>query len=129
MGQSLDVADDAETYVVFHEDLVFERGEHESHEGVYLRLGPVPVLCGEGIEREILHAQPCAFGGDTPYGVHAGLMTVAAVLASLCGPPPVAVHDDGNVLGYACHIKLCHILITIALTLCCRWSTSARSCR
>ena len=33
VGQPLHVADDAEAHIVLHEDFVFERGKHQSHQG------------------------------------------------------------------------------------------------
>ena len=44
-GKALDVAYDLEADVVFHEDLVFKRRQHESHERCNFVGGAVPVLC------------------------------------------------------------------------------------
>ena len=114
-GQPPDITDDTEAHVVLHEYLILERGQHESHERVYLRLRPVPVFRGEGIERQIFHAQPRTLSGDAAHGLDTGLVAVAAVLAPLGGPAAVAVHDDGNVPGNACHIKLYHIRFVYSL--------------
>ena len=39
---------------------------------------------------------PPAIGDDRADDFGAGLMTVGPVLAACLGPPPVAVHDDGD---------------------------------
>ena len=51
------VADDTETNIVLHEDLILKTRKDKSHESMNLGLWPVPVLRREGIERKVFDAQ------------------------------------------------------------------------
>ena len=104
VGQALAVAHHAELHVVVGEEFHLIEAEHEPHDGLNLVGGTVPVLGGEGVERQVLHAQPGAFGGDFLYRVESGLVAEGAVQSTVCSPAPVAVHDDGNVLRDALHV-------------------------
>ena len=103
------VAYDAEAYVVLHEYLVFERRQHQPHQGRHLVGRTVPVLGREGVKREVFNAEPHTLRRYAAHRLHPGLVAVAALAPPFRGPPPIAVHDDGNVAWYAFHIQLfCH---------------------
>ena len=76
----------------------------KAHDGMDLRGGAVPVLCGEGVEGELLDAEAHAFRSDSPDSLYTGLVAVAAVFTSFCGPSAIAVHDDGNMVWDVVHI-------------------------
>lgn len=54
VGQAPHIANDAEAHVVLHEDLVLKRREDQPHKGSHLRGWAIPILRGEGIERQKL---------------------------------------------------------------------------
>ena len=115
--QPFPIADDTEAYVVLHEDLVFQGGQHEAHQcGDFIRR-TVPVLRGEGVECEVLHAQPHAFRCDAAHGLHSCLVSVGARFVAFCCPPAVAVHDDGDVPGYSCHVQFFYHILLLVLVM------------
>ena len=67
--------------------------------------GAVPVFGAEGVEREELDSHVGAGCSDFAHSHHALLVSHAAVQSAGFGPASVAVHDDGDVLGNACHVK------------------------
>jgi hypothetical protein len=77
----------------------------EVHEEPDLVQGPAPVLRGEGVDGEVLHADfERAF-----HGVEERLLALGVALGALQplapGPSPVAVHDHGHVAGDAVRIE------------------------
>ena len=99
IGQTLDVANDAEAYIILHEYLVFQRTEYQSHQGGYFVGRTSPVLSGERVERQVFDTQTGTLCRYLAHSLYTGLMAEAALFASFVGPAPVAVHDDGDVLG------------------------------
>ena len=58
--------------------------------------GPLPVLAGQAVERELLDAQPGAFLGHPADDVGPAAMPLDPRQASPPRPAAVAVHDDGD---------------------------------
>ena len=106
VGQPLHVADDAEAYIVLHEDFIFERGKHQSHQGRNLIGRTVPVLRREGIKRKILHTEADTLSRDAAHGLHSSLMAEGTFTSPLRSPASVAIHNNGNVLGNILHVKI-----------------------
>ncbi len=63
---------------------------------------------GEGIDGQVFDAQIVAVGGNAAEGLGAGLMARISLEAPLLGPAAVAIHDDGDVLGYGQFFRKCH---------------------
>ena len=82
--------------------VLFQKG----HDGGDLRLGPLPVLRGEGVDRQVLHADVLAVGGDAAEGLRPCLVAGGAGKALPCGPAAVAVHDDGDMPGQTGEVRL-----------------------
>ena len=97
-GQAVDLADDLQVDVVFVElrGLGLEVMHQVLHQGIHLFLGPIPILDGKGIEREILDAQFAGGADDGARGLRSRPMAFDAGQVPLLGPAPVAVHDDGH---------------------------------
>ncbi len=66
------------------------------HDGVHLLLRPLPVLGGEGVDRQVLDADVPAVGGDGAEGLRPGGVAGLARQATAFGPAAVPVHDDGG---------------------------------
>ena len=116
IGQALHVANDTEAHIVLHKYLVLQRCEHQSHQGGNLVCRTVPVLRGEGVERQVFHTQAGTLGSDASHSLHSSLMTVAALLAPFCCPASVAVHDDGYVLGNVVSLYHCDTFYISAIS-------------
>jgi hypothetical protein len=71
----------------------------QTHERVHLALRAIPVLGGEGEQREDGHAGLDAPFDDLADRRHAGGVTLVARQAAGARPATVAVHDDGDVAG------------------------------
>jgi hypothetical protein len=99
-GQFFRFSDDAETDVVLHQRVFFYRVHQQAHQGRHLFGGAFPVLGGEGVKGQVFDAQPCRFLGYGVYRLCASLMPVRTSHAALLRPPPVAVHDNGDVRRY-----------------------------
>ena len=84
----------------------------QTHNGVHFLLGPLPVLGGKGVDRQIFDADLLAVVADLAEGLRPGGVAHGAGHAPLLGPPAVAVHDDGNVGGDAAEINLRYLLST-----------------
>ena len=69
------------------------------HDGGDLRLRALPVLRGEGVDREVLDADVLAVRCDAAEGLGSHLVSRGAGQAPLGGPAAVAIHDNGNVTG------------------------------
>ena len=69
----------------------------ELHEEVDLGSGALPVFRTEAVEGEGVEAQAGAMGDHSPDGFGSAFVTADSGQASLAGPAPVAVHDDGYV--------------------------------
>ena len=68
------------------------------HQRVHLVLGPVPILGGKRVEREILDAELARRADDFARRIRAAPVPLHARQSVLLGPAPVAIHDDGDVL-------------------------------
>ena len=77
------------------------------HQRVDLLRGTPPVFGRERIERQVPDAPACRCAQRCPDRLHTCNMAFVTLLAAQLGPAAVAVHDDGDVLGYA--ILLAHI--------------------
>ena len=117
---TLNVTDHAETDLVLDEDFLLNVLEQKPHERCHLLLGTVPVLGGEGIEREVLDTQ---FYGVLHYlanHLDSADVTLGTLLATLLGPSAVAVHYDGHVLRYTALVQLfliCHVSLFFVVTM------------
>ena len=100
-GEVRAAAHDAEADLVLVEEglLAGEVGDEEAHEGLDLVLGALPVLDGEGVEREVADAGVAAVAEDAADGLAAGAVALGAGEAAGLRPAAVAVHDDGDVAG------------------------------
>ena len=67
---------------------------------------PLPVLHGERVKREDPDAETGGGFNRVADGVDAGPVTLDARQVALCSPPPVAIHDDGDVRRQAIEIDL-----------------------
>ena len=76
------------------------------HDGGDLRLRALPVLRGEGVDREVLDADVLAVRRDAAEGLGSHLVSRGAGQAPLGGPAAIAIHDNGNVTGQVGHIHL-----------------------
>jgi hypothetical protein len=70
----------------------------QMHQGGDFGPWPVPVLTGERVERQVLHAELAAGAHDGADAVRTAPVPFHARQAALLGPASVAVHDDGDVL-------------------------------
>jgi hypothetical protein len=99
--QPLDASDGPQLHVVLVE--LFALSEHvrveERHERDDLVARTTPVLLGERVDRQNLDAEVVGAADDPAHGVDALPVAEDARAAALLGPPPVAVHDDGDVVG------------------------------
>ena len=72
-------------------------------QGVHLLAGPVPVLGGEGVEREIFHSETGGAFRDFAHRLHPGHMAFGPFKTAKLRPTAVAVHYygymDGQVRG------------------------------
>ena len=64
-----------------------------------LALGPLPVFDREGIKRQVSHAEFPGGLDDIADRLGPGAMALDADHVLGFGPPSVAIHDDGHVLG------------------------------
>ena len=71
----------------------------EPHQETDLLGAALPVLGGERIHRQVLDADFDCPAGDVDEHRFTHLVTLGAVQAALGGPPPVAVHHHGDVIG------------------------------
>ena len=78
----------------FLDEILLQQG----HEEVEFRLGALPVLAAEAVERELADAEPAAFLDGGADAVGAAGVAFDARQAALLRPAAVAVHDDGDVL-------------------------------
>ena len=92
-------ADDAEPDVVLQEvrELAVQVLLQKRHERDDLEPRALPVLDGEGVERQRVELEPRAGLDDLADGRDAGAVALDARRAALAGPAAVAVHDDGDV--------------------------------
>ena len=72
----------------------------EAHQEAHLLGAALPVLGGERIDREVLDADFDGPAGDVDEHRLAHLVALGAVQPALGGPPPIAVHDDGDMVGH-----------------------------
>ena len=73
----------------------------EAHQEPHLVGRARPVLGREGVDRQVLHARLDGAGDDVEQGGLARLVSLDAGEAAPVRPPPVAVHDDRDVLRHA----------------------------
>ena len=99
LRQVFQMPDGVETHVVFHQlgHLAADGGRHQPHERLHLVLRTVPVFGGKSVQGEVRDAQFSALLHDATHRFHPFAMPHHAVHAALLRPPPVAVHDDGDV--------------------------------
>jgi hypothetical protein len=99
--QTLLAAEDGQTEVVLDEDLVLfpEELDHQAEQGRNFALGPLPVLGGERVQRQDLHAGPGGRLYDLPDGLDARPVALDPGQIPGFRPAAVAVHDDGHVPG------------------------------
>ena len=104
-GQVAPVAYEVEADVLLHEfgqflpDEFQEKLEEEAHLG----FRPLPVLLGEGIDRDVGDVLRPAGAHQLAHGVHTGKMALGARKSALAGPAAVAVHDHGDMLRLFVH--------------------------
>ena len=86
-------------HVVLHQLLQFLAGRipKKPHQSQYLAPRAIPILYGEGIERQYLDAQLTARLHHVPHGRPACAMSLAPIQSLPLCPSPVSVHDDGDV--------------------------------
>ncbi len=72
----------------------------EVHQELHLVRRALPVLRGEGVEREVLHAHLDTALEDVHDDALTDLVALGAGQAPLLRPAAVAVHHDGDVLGH-----------------------------
>ena len=101
LGQSVAPPDLDQADIVLHDlgPLLDQVVDVEVHERVDLLLGPLPVLGAEGVKREGLDIEPGAVRDDRPNVGGSFDVPVDAGQVAQVRPPPVAIHDDGNVPG------------------------------
>jgi hypothetical protein len=73
----------------------------EGHQHRHLVLGPVPVLGGKGVEREVTDADRVRGPHDRARGLDALVVAGDPRQAPLGRPAAVPVHDDGDVGRHA----------------------------
>ena len=66
----------------------------------------LPVLDGEGVQRQHVDAEPRRRLDDVADGIDAGAMAFDTRQMPLCGPAAVAVHDDGDMRGQMVEVHL-----------------------
>ena len=100
LRQAVNLADHFEVDVVLVQfrRLGLEIVDEIFHQRIHLVLGPVPVLGGKGVEREILDAEFPRRADDFARRIRAAPVPLDARQTMLFRPAPVAVHDDGDVL-------------------------------
>ena len=69
----------------------------QAHDGLHLVRRALPVFRGEGVDRQILHADGLTVGRAAAEGLAAGRVTGSARKAALLCPAAIAVHNDGDV--------------------------------
>ena len=69
------------------------------HDGAHFLLRPLPVLGGEGVDRQVLHADVLAVGGDFAEILRPHHVSRGAGQAAALGPAAVAIQYDGNMAG------------------------------
>ena len=67
------------------------------HQKIDLGLRPLPVFARQAVERELLDPEPSTLLGRAAHAGHAAAMAFDARQTLPLRPPPVAIHDDGNV--------------------------------
>lgn len=97
--QARQVAEKAEshTVAVHVADCLAEVFLQQVHNGVHLVLRALPVLRGEGVDRQVLQADALGIICDRAERLRARLMSCRTRQATLLCPTAVAVHDDGDV--------------------------------
>src|SRR5205823_5485202 len=70
----------------------------DAHQALDFAVGPVPILGRERIQREVLYAALHAGPHDAPDILRARAMPCQSGQSTLARPPPIPIHDDGNVL-------------------------------
>ena len=100
-GELFRAADDVEPNVVLVQRVELEPDValQQHHQRVDLGPGTLPVLDGERVEREDPDPQSRRRFDDVPHRVDAGPVPFHSRQMTLRGPPPIAVHDDGDVSG------------------------------
>ena len=98
--QAVNLPDDLQPHVVLVQlrRLGLEVMDEIFHQRIHLVLGPVPVLGGKGVEREIFDAEFAGGADDFARRIGATPVPLDAGQMPCPGPAAVAVHDDGNVL-------------------------------
>jgi len=78
-------------------DLTVQVAREQTHQDEYLRRRPLPVVGGEGVQRQRGDAEVRSGCDDAAHGFGAGAMAGTAWQAAARGPAAVAVHDDRDV--------------------------------
>ncbi len=79
--------------------LALDRLHEQPHQPLDLLGRALPVLDRERVERQVPDAHLDGGLGDDAHADDALVVAEDAVLPALLRPPPVAVHDDGDVAG------------------------------
>jgi hypothetical protein len=89
----------AQAHVVLHQlrALVDQVRAQEAHQVAHFRIGALPVVDREGVQRQALDAHARALLGDLAHGLDAFLVPEDAPQSAALGPASVAVHDHGDV--------------------------------
>src|SRR5690606_34925182 len=82
-------------------DLFFKRLHEQPHEQRHFFLRAPPVFGTERKQREVADAAAPTDLDHATYGLHTAGMAGRARQIALSGPPPIAVHNDCKMTGYA----------------------------
>ena len=111
MLQPLPVADDphANIFAVQFRKVTPDEGFQKPHQIAHLGFGPTPVFRREGKEREIAYSAIAGRAHGLAHGLHTAAMPHHARKTALLCPASIAIHDDGDVLGYGGTCRRRHI--------------------
>ena len=109
-GERCEVAHEANANAVAVKlvHLAVDRLEEQLHQRRHLAGRPLPVLAGEGEQRQRRDALAQAEFHGLAYRLLAGVMTERAWTKTLLRPAAVAIHHDGEVAGYPRIGPRCH---------------------
>ena len=107
-GQCAEVAEEPQADVLlFHGvDSFPQILLQQAHDGIHLIGGPLPVLCGKGVYRQVFHSQFLAVGGDVAEHLCPRLVPHRAGQAAFFRPAAVAVHNNSDMAGKAAPVHL-----------------------
>ena len=80
-------------------NLFFEISHEQAHQATDLFGGTFPVFCAESKKTQVRDAHIVAGFDDIANPLSASCMAEPCRHETVFGPAPIAIHDDGNVLG------------------------------